>query len=114
MHVGYVLCKLVGFLSFMVNLDLNILACILLWIELDSLKHTLEERPGTALYCSVSLMAIMPSYIENIHHVRSHKNCRIWLVWHLGKPEQVGNGMTPCAFVLPNFSMWIQGYTNPF
>ena len=51
MHVGHVgFCK--------VRFDLDILACIRLWIQLDSMKLTLEERPETALYCSVGLLAI--------------------------------------------------------
>ena len=46
MHVGHM-----GFYN--VRFDLDILACIRLWIQLDSMKLTLEETPETALYCSV-------------------------------------------------------------
>ena len=59
MHVGHVLCKLVGY--YVADLDLNIIACILLWIQLGSMKQTLEERPETALHCVIGLLAIMPS-----------------------------------------------------
>ena len=68
MHVGHFLFTLVGFYTS--SLDLNIIACILIWIQLYSMKQTPEdvERPETALYCGVGLLAIMPSYAENYRH----------------------------------------------
>ena len=50
--------------------DLHILACSLLWIQLGSTYETTttEERPEAALYCSVGLLAVMPSHTENYHH----------------------------------------------